>query len=113
MRVQLAQNAVVTLDASGDGTAKIGPLSARETWYPANVHVSVATNTNEATCSIYVGTSVIAANFRDGTFSGSSGDATDRVSADVVRSGASVWAVWSGGDPGAVATLTVTGEREI
>lgn len=113
MRVTLNQSATVTLDGSGDGTARVGPLSAREVWYPANVHVSASTNTNEAQCSIYAGDAAIAQYFRDGTFSGSSGDATDRVSADAIKVGSYVWAAWTGGDAGAVATLTVTGEREI
>jgi len=35
------RTAVVTLDGSGGGIAKVGPLSAREVWYPDNVAISV------------------------------------------------------------------------
>lgn len=113
MRVPLNETATVLLDGSGNGIARVGPLSAREVWYPANAHVSASSNIDEAVCQIFVGDSVIPQYFRDGTFSGSSGDATDRISADIVRVGLYVWAEWTDGDPGAVATLTVTGERDV
>jgi hypothetical protein len=92
MKVPLDQTAVVTLNGSGGGTAKVGPLSAREVWFPANVHVRVSTTTSEAQCLVYVGGDAIQVNFRDGTFTGSSGDSSDRVNAD---------------------TLTVTGTKQV
>jgi hypothetical protein len=109
------QSNSVTLNASGNGTAKIGPISSRETWYPANAHVSanIGQVTNEAQCIVYVGDGVGPNNFRDGTLSGSSGDTTDAIGNDVIKQGQYVFAVWSGGDAGALATLTVTGEREV
>lgn len=113
MQVPLNESATVKLDGSGNGTAKVGPISARETWSPANVHVSASTNAKEAQCLIYVGDSAIQRNFVDSTFSGSSGDSSDRVNATRVRVGQYVWAVWAGGDVGAVATLVVTGTKEL
>lgn len=112
-RVSLSETAMVTLDGSGNGTAKVGPLSARETWYPGNVHISVATNTNEAACRIYVGIDATEPNFRDESLYGSSGDSSGTVGQDVVKTGAYVWAVWVGGDAGARAVLTVTGSRDV
>lgn len=109
----LSESVSVQLDGSGNGTAKTGPLSARETWQPSNVHVSVSTATNEAVCNIYVGDAAQQRNFRDATFTGSSGDSSDRVNADTVTVGAYVWAVWTGGDPGAMATLSVTGSKMV
>jgi hypothetical protein len=107
--------AVVTLDASGNGTAQVGPISARETWYPANAHVAANSGsvTNEAQCLVYVGDTVNPNNFRDGTLSGSSGDSTDAINADVVLQGNYIWAVWLGGDAGVNATLIVTGEKDV
>lgn len=113
MEAPLYQSVQVTLNGSGNGTAKIGPLSAREIWHPANVHVSVATNVSEATCSVYAGVDATAPNFRDATFSGSTGDSTDKVGADVVKCGQYIFAVWIGGDANQVATMTVTGIRDI
>lgn len=116
MRVPLkGQSASVTLDASGNGTVQIGPISSRETWYPANAHVSanIGKVTNEAQCIVYVGDGVGPNNFRDGTLSGSSGDTSDAISNDIIEQGQYVFAVWAGGDPGVSATLTITGERGI
>lgn len=115
MRVPLNESVLVTLDGSGNGTVKAGPISGRETWYPANAHVCTTASdiTNEAVCQVYAGDQAIKANFRDNTFTGSSGDSTGKVSADVLRCGQYVWAVWTGGDPGAVMRLNVTGERDI
>lgn len=112
--VPLRESVPIKLNGSGNGTAKVGPISAREVWHPDNAHVSANANpTNEAQCSIYVGDSPASINFRDGTFSGSSGDSTDKVNADVVKVGWYVWAVWNGGDANVTAILTVTGTKEI
>jgi hypothetical protein len=112
--VILDESAVITLNSSGNGTAKVGPKSSRERWHPTNVHVSANANpVNESQCNIYIGDRPIQANFRDGTISGSSGDSTDRVNASIVRCGEWVYAVWSGGDANATATLVVTGTKEV
>lgn len=105
----------VTLDGSGNGTVKLGPISAREIWSPvsASVKTNQTTITNEARCAIYVGWTATQDNFRDQTFTGSSGDSTDKVGGKPVKSGNFIWAVWTGGDPGAVATLNVAGTKEI
>lgn len=109
----LVQNASVQLDGSGNGTVGTGPLSAREVWLPAYVHVQVSSDNLEAVCNIYVGDSVSPQNFRDATCTGSLGDSSDHVSSSVIECGSKVWAVWTGGDPGATATLTVTGTKTI
>jgi hypothetical protein len=112
--VILNESATVTLNASGNGTARLGPLSARSIWYPANVHVSANQNPiNEAQCKIYCGDLPIQQNFRDGTVSGSSGDSSDRVSASVIKCGQYVYGVWTGGDANVTATLIVTGTKDI
>lgn len=113
MQVPLNESATVKLNGSGGGTAKVGPISAREVWSPENVHVSASSNVNEAECQIFVGDSAIQRNYIDGTFSGSSGDSSDKVSATQVRVGTWVWAVWTGGDANAAATLTVTGTKDV
>lgn len=100
-------------DTNGNGIAQVGPLTAREIWHPENVHVNVSTNTAEATCSIYVGNDTSQANFRDATFTGSSGDSSDRVNADVIKKGQYIYAVWTGGDPGALGVLSVTGTKDV
>lgn len=116
MRVKIkGASAPVKLDGSGNGIAKIGPLTAREIWYPSKVHVNANTGSvvNEAQCVIYVGTTVGPNNFRDGTLSGSSGDSSDAVDSDEIRQGEYIFAVWIGGDANVTATLSVTGEKEV
>ena len=105
--------ATAALNGSGGGTAKIGPVGALEIWQAQVASVSVSTNAAEAQCRIYVGDQPTANNYVDGTLSGSTGDSTDRVSARPLRLGDYIWAVWSGGDPGSVATLNITGTRTV
>lgn len=111
--VPLNESQPVKLDGSGNGTVKLGPRSHGETWHPEVASVKVSTATAEAACKIYLGHTATDDNFLDGTFSGSSGDSTDRVSGNPLWLGNYIFAVWSGGDAGATATLSVIGTREI
>jgi hypothetical protein len=118
VRVPMRETAFVTLDGSGAGTAKIGPVSAREVWHPENVAVSAVSPlvppVAEAQCAIYVGNDATTqTHFRDATVNGTTGDNTDKCNADVIRCGHKVWAVWSGGDANSRACLTVTGTKEV
>ena len=97
----------------GAGTAKIGPRSAREVWYPDNVHIKCDTKVLEARCSIYVGPDTSAQSFRDESVLGSTGDSSGAASADKVPVSWYIWAVWTGGDATAYATLSVTGMRDV
>ncbi len=107
----LNAKAYVTLDANGDGTASTGPQSFGEVWTPGNAAVRVATNVNEAICSTYAGAGATPGYFCGATTWGSTGDSTSNV--PVVKVGGNVWAVWTGGDPGAQAVLTVTGVKQV
>lgn len=110
----LDESAFVTLDGSGNGTVNIGPLTAREIWKPASASVRVNQNPiNEAQCSLYVGQTATPENFRDGTFSGSSGDSTAKVAGRPIKKGDYVWAVWVGGDAGQRACLNVIGMKDV
>lgn len=108
----LNETVSVTLDSSGNGAAGVGPLSARETWFPTTAHVSVSSDVAEAVCNIFQGDAPDQRCFRDATASGSFGDSTDRVTGPL-KNPERVWAVWEGGDPGAVASLTVSGTKTI
>lgn len=114
--MSLNEQLSVTLDGSGNGTVQLAPDGPREHWLPTLASVSVATPiTNEAQCKIYVGSKPTSDNFVDGTLSGSTGDSTDRVTGyDIARTAQPyIFAVWTGGDPGARATLVVNGTKEI
>lgn len=105
-QVTLTQTAAVVLDGSGSGTASLGPTGPQETWLPSNVSVICSSNTAEAVCKVYAGPSASPQYFKDITVDGSTGDATDRCNVPVPK-GWQVWAVWTGGDAGATATLNV------
>jgi hypothetical protein len=107
------ETAIVTLNGSGAATAVLGPLTAREVWYPEIASVRVNQNpTNESQCQIFVGQTATQENFRDITFSGSSGDASGKVTGQL-KKGGYIYAVWSGGDAGQTAVLNVTGKKEV
>jgi len=112
-KVPLRASVPIMLDGLGNGTGKVGPLSARETWYPDNVHISVSTSVLESRCSIFVGRDTTQPSFRDESILGSSGDSSGAVSADELVVGDYVWAVWTGGDANAQAVLTVTGIKNV
>jgi len=113
-RGMLDETAFVTLDGAGAGTARLGPLTAREIWYPANASVKAnSAPTNEAQCQLFVGQTATAENFRDLTFSGSSGDSSGKVDGKPVKKGEFIFAVWTGGDAGQRAQLNVTGGKDV
>ena len=110
----LNQSGTVILDGSGNGTVQLTPDGPAEHWQVATASVKASTNTSEASCRVYIGPQATDPYFVDGTLSGSTGDSTDRTGGyDVARAGPypSVWAVWSGGDTGATATLVLAGTR--
>lgn len=112
-RVPLRETGTIRLGVGGIGTVRIGPRSAREVWHPDNVHVSCSTNVLESSCTIYAGADISSATFRDESQAASTGEASGAVSADTLEIGKFVFAVWVGGDVGALATLTVTGTRDV
>jgi len=112
MRVPLRETGSIRL-VGGAGTVRIGPRSAREVWHPDNVHISCSTTVLESVCSIYAGADISAATFRDESVLGSTGEASGAVSADTIPISRFIFAVWTGGDATAIATLTVTGTRDV
>jgi hypothetical protein len=111
----LTRTASVTLDGSGAGTVQVGPTSPGEIWQPTQVSVSCSATVTTGTCqaSIYVGSGPSQSTFVDGTFSGDTGDTTDAIGGRIVNPGQSVFAVWSGGVPGATATAVIAGTRTV
>ena len=101
-----------TLNGSGAATVQLGPTGSNEVWTPSNVSVICSSNTNEATCKVYAGPSASQQYFKDITVDGSTGDATDRCNIPIPK-GWFVWAVWTGGDAGATATVNVDGTKVI
>jgi hypothetical protein len=115
VQLTLDQSAVITLGATGGGTAQLGPRSAREVWEPAVVSVKTnqapGTIVNEASCKIYAGPDTSDPNYVDGTLSGSTGDSSGNIAGQDVVCGEYVFAVWSGGDAGAQGRVNVSGTK--
>lgn len=108
----LSEFVAVTLNGSGAGTARIGPNAPGVVWKPTVVGVRTSTSVASPVCQVYAGSSATADNFVDGTYTGQQ-NSTDGISGQVLRIGQYVWAVWTGGDAGAQAVLTVTGTKDI
>lgn len=105
----------IKLNGSGAGTASLGPSGHGITWTLGTISVKTAQTVSTGTCqcSIYVGDDTSATNFVDGTFSGDTGDSTNAATGAEVRLGRKVWAVWSAGVAGDIATLTINGTMEV
>lgn len=118
MDATLYEFKTVVLNSSGNGTVKLGPQSAREVWHAGcttYVSVSIPTGqtapTKQAKCFLSIGDNNTK-QFRDNTTNGSSGDHSSKIDRDI-KSGEYIWADWTGGDPGMIATLTITGSKSI
>ena len=116
MRIQpLTRSGSVTLNGSGNGTVQLGPSHANEQWQPSIVSVSCsqAVTTGTCQCQIYCGPAATQAYFVDGTFSGDTGDSSNAVAGQILWPGTYVFAVFTGGVAGAVATVMVQGTRQV
>lgn len=111
----LNESGSVALDGQGNGTLQMRPQGPNEHWLPTVASVKCSSNVSEASCKIYIGWKVADDYFVDGTLSGSTGDSTSNVSGfDIsARTDPAIWAVWQGGDAGAIATMSLSGTKEI
>ena len=110
-RRPLDVTATVKLDGSGKGTAQLGPQVVREFWQPSQASINVSTQTNEASCILYLGTTIISAQILQETLTGSTGDVYG-FNGNFINPGQQLFAVWTGGDANATATLRVIGFKD-
>lgn len=111
----IAEAVTVTFDDAGNGEASIGPQVVREVWSLSYATVGAsldgAETSVEARCDLYLGHVATSVRRIAGTATGSSGD-TCGLNGQRLLPGTVLTAHWTGGDPGAVGTLTVYGTRE-
>ena len=100
--IDLDVSAGVTLNASGNGSVKLGPQTANQRWHVLNAAVSVTSNTLEPTAILYLNSK---ASQLAGTYTGSN----DSTALDQVLNNGYILCEWVGGDPGARATLSLQG----
>lgn len=112
MALPLSEFASVVLNGSGAGTARVGPAAHGVTWRPTVASVKVSTATLSPICNLFVGATATDDNFVDGSYTGEK-NSTDAVAGQELVLGQYVFAVWSGGDPGAQATVTVSGTKDV
>ncbi len=96
----------VTLNASGTGSVELGP-DALFAWTVRRIAVLTSTNVLEPQFIVYVD-SVSAVNALSTTYTGS-GDSSDEDL--ILRPGQKLIGVWTGGDNGAKATMSVFGTK--
>jgi hypothetical protein len=108
-------SASVQLDGTGAGVVQLGPSITNEQWSPSRVSVSCTANVTTGACEadIYCGAYIGQDTFKDGTFSGDTGDTTDAVNGELLWPGQFVFVQWSDGVPGAIATMRVQGTRTV
>lgn len=103
----LNESATTVLDGTGSGVVRVGPSNSSQQWVPTNAACSTTTNVSEPIFVLYNGTPSNA-NRIGGTYTGSN-DNTD-VSGVTLYPGSVLTGVWTGGDPGATATLSIQGQ---
>lgn len=106
----LSTHASVTLDGSGNGVASLGPVLGQK-WTLRTVSILVANANLIPQCKIYMGAAPLDPFFVDGTYTGALASSSN-VNGRPLTVGQRVFAMWTGGDPGARATLTITGTVE-
>lgn len=107
-QVPLSESKQITLDGSGNGAVAIGPEISAQVWIPVMMGVQVSTNVKEPMFKFYRGRSAGPLNFINGTSTGSN-DATD-ISGIILHPGETLYCVWTGGDAGAIASVTLIGQ---
>ena len=100
----------ITLDGSGNGVARIGPSFGPPIWHVTNTQIRTSSpgQGDIPMCVLYRGTQD-SQGYVDTTYDGSA-DSCD-IPYDIVQ-GSQAIAVWTGGNPGDTATLTVIGTTE-
>jgi hypothetical protein len=117
--LNLSQSASVTLDSNGNGTVSVGPGVPGHIWMPQSVTISqtgafpeTGNSAEIPIVSIYSGNSTDAANLVDATYQ-VLGAASSVISGQVIYPGQNISAVFQYGNAGALATITVSGSRQV
>jgi len=98
--------ATTVLNGSGSGSVSVGPNRARQKWVPP---LTVAVSTSTANL-IPVARLTMGSQKLGSSYTGS--DDSDDLPATTVLPGQKITVTWTGGDPGAVATVSIGGTLE-
>ena len=110
--VPLSVSVSVTLNGAGGGQVQAGPALPGVSWLPVTVAILVqpASATVVSSFLLYNGPAQ-PANFIGGTYTGDNN--SNDVTCPPMYAGDVLTGVWKGGNPGAIATMTVTGTQNI
>ena len=110
--VPLSVSVSVVLNGSGGGQVQSGPALPGVAWNPSSVAVLVqpVSTTVVSQFLLYLGPPQ-AANFQGGTYTGDNN--SDDLALPPMYAGQVLTGVWTGGNPGATATMTLTGTQDI
>jgi hypothetical protein len=104
--------ASATVNGAGSATVSVGPQGLGTTWYPSSAVISTSTGAaDNSTCSVYIG-SQTQQNLQGGQSYAGGGD-TVGINQASMQPGDRLIAVWSGGVPGATATINVFGTQDV
>jgi hypothetical protein len=104
----LNESGQVVLDSNGNGSLTIGPNNSAQVWIPTSLGVQASSNVKEPMFKFYRGHSAGPLNYISGTTTGSN-DNTD-VNGITLFPGETFFCQWTGGDAGAIASVTIVGE---
>lgn len=107
--IQLDEFASTVLDGSGNGSVRIGPRNSRQRWDVTNIAVMSSSTNAIPTATAYLGAPVAGSSL-GGTYDGSNDSAAVSVS---LHPGQFISVAWTGGDPGASATVSLYGTLSI
>jgi hypothetical protein len=111
MITEVSPFSTTVLDGVGNGQTFIGPPHGTR-WLLNLANVSTTSTVNQPTCTLFRG-SQSAPNLAEPVDSTNTGNqaATGKAAAVPFFAGQGLWAVWAGGDAGAVATLRAYGQQ--
>jgi hypothetical protein len=99
----------VVINGSGIAQLQLGPSGIGQRWRATYCQIATSTGANDAsTCSIYLGPLAIGPLVGGQSYAGG-GDSVGLPGA-VMQPGDFLWALWTGGTPGAIASLAIYGD---
>jgi hypothetical protein len=100
-----------TVNALGSATISIGPQGLGNIWYPVQCTISTSIGAADlSTCAVYLG-SQAQQNLQGGQSYAGGGDVVS-LSVQSMSPGDLLIAVWTGGTPGSIAAVNVTGTMD-
>ena len=108
------QNGTATsyIGAGGKATVQVGPAGLGGSWEPTMAVVATASGAEDtSTCQLYIGPAGIPLQSLTAGLTYAGGGSTIGLAAPVITVGLCIIAVWSGGNPGDLVSLTVYGTQ--